>query len=77
MVSVTNLILGFSILQNKFQQTNKTEINHIIDKHIKFEVSLHFWGIWPTVRGGAHMRRGVSGGAAAQHSKEANVEDYD
>ena len=49
MVSVTNLILRFGIVQNKFQQKNKTEINHIIDSHIKFEVSLHFLGNWPTV----------------------------
>ena len=27
-------------------------ITHIYDKHIKFEVSLHFWQIWPTVRAG-------------------------
>ena len=25
-------------------------IIHIYDNHIKFEVSLHFWRIWPTVR---------------------------
>ena len=25
-------------------------ITHIYDYHIKFEVSLHFWRIWPTVR---------------------------
>ena len=50
MVSVTHLILWFASVQNNFQQTNKTEINHSIDNHIKFEVSLHFWGIWPTVR---------------------------
>ena len=37
-------------VQNKFQQTNKNKINHINDNHIKFEVSLHFLGIWPTVR---------------------------
>jgi hypothetical protein len=31
--------------------TNKqSEINHINENHIKFEVSLHFWGIWPSVR---------------------------
>ena len=24
-------------------------ITHIHDNHIKFEVSLHFWQIWPTV----------------------------
>ena len=48
-VSVTHLILRFGIVQNKFQQKNKTEINHIIDSHIKFEVSLHFLGNWPTV----------------------------
>ena len=53
MVSVTHLILSFAIVQNKFQQTNKNNITHINDNHIKFEVSLHFWGIWPTVgRGG-------------------------
>ena len=50
LVSVTHLILRFTIVQNKFQQTNKTKINHINDNHIKFEVSLHFGGIWPTVR---------------------------
>ena len=37
------------VLENKFQQTNKNKINHINDNHIKFEVSLHFWGIKPTV----------------------------
>ena len=47
--SVTHLILRFAIVQNKFQQTNKNEINHNDDKHIKLEVSLHFLGIWPTV----------------------------
>ena len=44
MVCVTNLILRFSIVQNKFQQTNITKINHINDNHMKFEVSLHFGG---------------------------------
>ena len=43
LVSVKHFILRFAIVQNKFQQTNKTEINHIINNHIKFEVSLHFW----------------------------------
>ena len=47
-------IFGFSHtfeseVQNKFQQTNKNKINHISDNHIKFEVSLHFLAIWPTV----------------------------
>ena len=45
MVSVTYFILRFAIVQNKFQQTNKTRINHINDNQIKFKVSLHFWGI--------------------------------
>ena len=49
MVSVTHLILRFAIVQNKYQQTNKNEINHINENHIKFAVSLHFGGIWPTV----------------------------
>ena len=49
-VSVTHLILRFAIVQNKFQQTNKNKINHIIGNHIKFEVSLQFLRIWPTVR---------------------------
>ena len=49
-VSVTHLILRFAIVQNKFQQTNKNKINHINDDFINFEVSLHFGGIWPTVR---------------------------
>ena len=50
LVSVTHLILRFTIVQNKFQQANKQKINHINDNHINFEVSLHFLGIWPTVR---------------------------
>ena len=29
MVSITHLILKFAIVQNKFQQTNKTKLNHI------------------------------------------------
>ena len=49
MVSVTHLILRFAILQNNFQQTNKNKINPMNDNHIKFEVSLHFGGILPTV----------------------------
>ena len=40
---------GLLYLQNKFQQTNVNEINHVNDNHIKFEVSLHFLGIWPTL----------------------------
>ena len=52
LVSVTHLILRFTIVQNKFPQTNKTKINNINDSHIKFEVSLHFLRIWPTVRHG-------------------------
>ena len=44
------MILRLAIVQNKFQQASKTKINHINDNHIEFEVSLHFWGIWPTVR---------------------------
>ena len=36
LVSVTHLILRFTIVQNKFQQTNKNKINHINDNHIKF-----------------------------------------
>ena len=47
MVSVTHLILRFAIVC--FQQTNKNKINLINDSHIKFEVSLHLGGIWPTV----------------------------
>ena len=50
LVSVTHLILRVSIVQNKIQQTNETKINHINDNHIKFEVSLNFGWIWPTVR---------------------------
>ena len=54
-VPVTHFILRLTIVQNKFQQAHKTKINHINDNHIKFEVSLDFLGIWPTVRrsGGA------------------------
>ena len=49
MVSVTHLILRFANVQNKLRQTNKAKINNINDNHIKFEVSLHFLGIWPTL----------------------------
>ena len=52
LASVTYMILRFTIVQNKFQQTNKTKINHIIDNHITVEISLHFFGIWLTVRRG-------------------------
>ena len=38
-------LLLYKISFNK--QTN--EINCINDNHIKFDVSLHFWGIWSTV----------------------------
>ena len=41
-------LLLYKISFNK--QTKKKKINHINDNHIKFEVSLHFLGIWPTVR---------------------------
>ena len=61
MVSVTHLILRFAIVQNKLQQTNKTKINHINDNHIKFEVSLHFGGIWPTVRRRLRLYGSTSG----------------
>ena len=65
MVSATHLILRFAIVQNKFQQTNKTKINHIHDNHIKFEVSLNFWQIWPTVR-----RRCLAAAAARRYVTE-------
>ena len=39
-------------------------ITYIYENHIKFEVSLHFWRIWPSVRRAANC----SGGGAA-HSK--------
>ena len=41
-VLVTQLILSFAIVQNKFQQTNKNDNDN--DNDIKFEVSLHFGG---------------------------------
>ena len=46
-------ILRLAFVQNEFQQTKKQKIkyvNHINDNQIKFEVSLHFGGIWPSVR---------------------------
>ena len=49
-VSVTHFILMLAIVQNKFQRANKNKINHINDNYLNFEVSLHFLGIWPTVR---------------------------
>ena len=48
-VPVTHLILRHANVQNNFQHANKTKTNHINDNHIKFQVSLHFWGIWPPV----------------------------
>ena len=65
LVSVTYLILRFPVAQNKFQQTNKNEINHINDNHIKFEVSLHFLGVWPTVCHGGAVRCDVRLATAA------------
>ena len=52
LISVTHLILRFAMYCTKQVSTNKNKnkINHINDNHIKFEVSLHFLGIWPTVR---------------------------
>ena len=44
LVSVTHLFLRFAIVQNKFQQANETEINHIINNHIKFRILYIFWG---------------------------------
>ena len=46
------LLLNFG--SNIFSLTHKlllfhAIITHIYDYHIKFEVSLHFWRIWPTV----------------------------
>ena len=49
LVSVTHLILRFTNVQKKFQQTNKTKINHIDDNQINFEVFLLLGGIWPIV----------------------------
>jgi hypothetical protein len=47
--SNTFLFWGLLLYKISFKkQTN--EINHINDNHIKFEVSLHFRGIWSTVR---------------------------
>ena len=41
----THLIVGFSIV-------GKSAVNKLFvyGNHIMFEVSLHFWWIWPTVR---------------------------
>ena len=49
MISFIDLILRFAIVQNKFQQTNKTKINHFNDNHIRLEVSLHYCLLWPTM----------------------------
>ena len=71
MVSVTHLILRFAIVQNKFQQTNNNKINHINDNHIKFEVSLHFLGIWPTVRRAGKLEIPSSKqGGSVRHGKK-------
>ena len=43
------MILRLAFVQNKLQQANTTKIHHINDNNIKFEVSLHLLGIWPTV----------------------------
>ena len=39
-----------SYCTKKFKKANKTKIIYISDNHIEYEVSLHFWGVWPTVR---------------------------
>ena len=35
---------------NKQKKQKIKYVNHINDNQIKFEVSLHFGGIWPSVR---------------------------
>jgi hypothetical protein len=47
---VTHLILRLLLFKISFNKQKKTKIRHINDNHIKFEVSLHLGGIWPTVR---------------------------
>ena len=42
--------------QNKLRLFHSI-ITHIYDNHIQFEVSLHFWWIWPSVRRGELIRR--------------------
>ena len=43
LVSVRHLILRFTIVQNKFQQTNETKTNHNNGNHIKFGYLYIFW----------------------------------
>ena len=63
-------IFGFSHtfeseVQNKFQQTNRNKINLINDNYIKFEVSLHFLRIWPTVRRAIHVPQKMQLGSSS------------
>ena len=41
---------GIRIAKKLGSLTHKLLICHIYDNYIKFEVSLRFWGIWPTAR---------------------------
>ena len=43
-VLVTHLILRLAIVQNKFQQANKTKINHINDNHVSSLRFLYIFG---------------------------------
>ena len=60
-----------NIVENKFQETNKTKISHINGTHIKLEVSSYFWGIWPIVR-----RWHYDGAAWAHGVKPTHSETY-
>ena len=39
---------GLLLYNKSFNKQKKTKINCINDNHVKFEVSLHFGGIWPS-----------------------------
>ena len=43
LVLVTHLILRFANVQNKFQKTNETKVNHINDNHIKLWFLYIIW----------------------------------
>ena len=49
LISVLSYLPGHPHSKKLGSLTRKLLISHIYDNHIKFEVSLHFWWIWPTV----------------------------
>ena len=60
-VSALPFFPGIHIAKKLGSLTHKLLICHIYDNYIKFEVSLHFWWIWPTVWRGVLLHTAAVG----------------